>query len=315
MTDMARSRAHRIAELPFERVESHNQGLFVSTRAPLAQIWKFRELLGLLVRRELKAKYKDSSLGFAWSFIKPLMLLLIYYFAIGQFLGAQRSIPMFGIFVFAGLVLWGLYSEILVGGTMSILQNAALIKKVSLPREIFPLASVGSAFVNFLFQVVVLAVAVIAFGQATATWDVFYSVPAVLIVLVYGTALAILLSALNVYLRDVQYLVDVAMLMLFWLSPIVYSYQMVASAIGGTWLEQVYLANPITVAVLAFQRAVWLPGPATQNGLAELGVDPSTMYPADLDIRIIVMLVVGAVLVWLSHRIFLRLQGNFAQEI
>ncbi|TXK16264.1 ABC transporter permease [Homoserinibacter sp. GY 40078] len=314
MTDIARLRADRIAALPFERVEP-TAGIAQGTSHALRQLWRYRELQGLLVRRELKARYKDSSLGFIWSFIRPVMLLLIYYFAIGYFLQAQRSIPVFGIFVFAGLVLWGLYSDILVAGTMSILTNAGLIKKVSLPREIFPLASAGSAFVNFLIQCAVLIAAVLVFGQMTFTWDVLYVFPAVLLVMVYGTAFAILLSALNVYLRDIQYLVEVVMLMLFWTSPIVYSYRMVADVIGGTWLEAVYLANPITVAILSFQRAVWLPSPSVQSQLTEMGIDPSTMHPADLDVRILVLLIVGLLLLWVSHRTFLRLQGNFAQEI
>jgi ABC-2 type transport system permease protein len=296
-------------------VTSRSGRFFSGTIADLAELWRRRELQGILVRREMKNRYKDSTLGFFWTLIKPLTMLAIYYFAIGTFLGAAKGIPNFAIFVFAGLTLWGLYSDILVSSTMSILQNAALIKKVFLPREVFPLASVGSAVLNFGVQLGVLVLAMVAFLQFPLTSDLLYAIPAVLLVLIYGTALALLLSALNVYLRDVQYLVDVLVVMLFWASPIVYSFGNVHQAIGGSVLEQLYLANPITLAVIAFQRATWLGGPAVQQSLADRGLDSTWAYPVDLDLRMLIAGLVGLVVLWLAHRLFARLQGNFAQEI
>ncbi|WP_279433481.1 ABC transporter permease [Agromyces protaetiae] len=104
----------------------------------MREIWQYRELLGRLVKREVKVRYKDSSLGIVWSLFRPLVQLLIYYFAIGQVLGAARSVPDFGIFVFIGLTMWALFSEIISTSTTSIVANAGLVKKVYLPREIFP---------------------------------------------------------------------------------------------------------------------------------------------------------------------------------
>jgi ABC-2 type transport system permease protein len=314
--ETATQRADRLASLPFEQIGRSAEGFFKGTGHAMRELWAHRELQYLLVRRELKARYKDSALGFLWTLIRPVVLLLIYYFAIGYFLGARGAIPMFAVFVFAGLTLWGLYADILVLGTVSILTNAGLIKKVYMPRELFPLASVGSALFNFVTQFLVLIAAILVLGQFPLTWDLLYVFPAIAIVLLFGTALALLLSAFNVYLRDVQYLVDVAVLMLFWASPIVYSYGMVnTSDIGGTWIESAYLANPVTIAMLAFQRALWLSGPTVQAELAAKGVDPASLYPPDLDLRLIILLVIGALLVFVAHRTFLRLQGNFAQEI
>ena len=124
------------------------RGTIFSVKAIVAH----RELLGLLVRREIKARYKDSMLGLLWSLLRPLTMLLIYYIAIGKFLGAERSIPEFAIFIFTGLTAWGLFSEIISLSTNSIVSNAGLIKKVYVPREIFPLSTVGSAGFNFLTQ-------------------------------------------------------------------------------------------------------------------------------------------------------------------
>jgi ABC-2 type transport system permease protein len=316
LSNQAQERAARLASLPFERVGSTTGNFFGGTIESLRQLWLHRELQMQLVQRELKVRYKDSSLGFLWTLIKPVMLLLIYYFAIGLLLGARDSIPMFAIFVFAGLTVWGLYSDILTAGTVSILTNAGLIKKVYVPRELFPLASVASALVNFGVQLLVLLAAMIVFGQFVFTLNLFYVFPAIGVIVLFSTALAILLSALNVYLRDIQYLVDVVVPMLFWASPIIYSYSNLSnSSVGGTWVESLYLLNPITVAVIAFQKATWLDGPTVQAAFAESGIDPASTYPADLDLRLVVLLLVGSLFLWLSHRTFLRLQGNFAQEI
>lgn len=315
MTDTARQRAERLAAQPLVKLASGPGNFFGGTIAGIREMWDRRELQGILVRREMKNRYKDSTLGFLWTLIKPIAMLLIYFLAIGQILGAARDVPSFAIFVFTGLTLWGLYSDMLTSSTMSILQNAALIKKVYLPRQVFPFASVGSALLNFLVQFGVLVAAILIFQQVPISWDIFYIFPAVLLVLVFGTALALVLSSLNVFFRDVQYLIEVAVTMLFWASPIVYSYTNVNQVIGGTLVEQLYLANPITVAILAFQRALWLHGPDVVETFAAKGIDLSSAYPADLDVRLLVMLLVGLVFLWFADRLFHRLQGNFAQEI
>lgn len=316
MSNAAQERADRLAALPFRSSAPQNAVGLRTTWHSLKEIFGHRELLGLLVRRELKARYKDSSLGFLWSLIKPLTMLLIYYVAIGHFLGAARGIPDFAIFVFTGLTIWGLYSEIVSGGTMSIIGNAGLIKKVYLPREIFPLAATGSALFNFAVQFVVLIGATLVLGQFPLSWNLLYLPVSILIVLLYGVALAILLSALNVYLRDIQYLVEVAMLILFWASPIVYAWSYVVNAAKAAnlpWLTEVYLWNPITNAVLAFQKAMWLAGSETRviDGL-EIPPQP---WPIDLNLRLAIVTVIGLVLLVVCQRVFQKLQGNFAQEI
>ena len=115
-------------------------GFVGGTADSVRGVWRYRELLDLLVRRELKARYKDSALGFLWSLIRPLTQLLIYYIAIGKFLGAERSIPDFAIYIFTGLTAWALFSEIITTGTGSIVANGGLVKKIYLPREVFPLS-------------------------------------------------------------------------------------------------------------------------------------------------------------------------------
>jgi ABC-2 type transport system permease protein len=260
-----------------------------------------RQLLDLLIRRDLKSKYKDSALGFLWTLIRPLVQLAIYYLVLGQILGAARGIPEFAVYVFSGLTLYGLFSEILAGGTSSIVGNAGLIKKVYLPREIYPLATIGGALFNFAVQIVVLLFATLLLGDFPWRLDLLYFFPSVVLMLIWGTALALLLSALNVYLRDMQYLVEVLVLLLMWASPIVYSWQTVATK-APSWLLDIYTANPITIAVLGFHRAFWTAGPDNE-------------YPSHLFLRMVIAGIVGIVALLLCHRVFTKLQGNFAQEI
>ena len=265
-----------------------------------------REMLNLLVRRDIRSRYKDSSLGFVWALIRPLTQLAIYYLVIGRVLGAERGIPEFAIYVYTGLTAYGLFSEIVSGGTSSIVSNAGLIKKVYFQREVFPLASVGSALFNFVVQLVILTIATIAFGSPPLTLEAFFFIPAIGIVLVWGLALALLLAAVNVYLRDVQYLVEVVILLLMWASPIVYTWSMVATITKDhPWLLDVYTNNPVTLAVLGFQRVFWVSGH---------GLDPQP-YPDDLLVRMIIAIGVGVVALFAAQRVFSRLQGNFAQEL
>ncbi|SMQ60586.1 ABC transporter permease [Agreia sp. VKM Ac-1783] len=299
------ARAERIASLPFESI-GQTTTFFRGTRSSILDIWSHRELLGLLTRRELKSRYKDSSLGVVWSLVKPLAQLLIYYFAIGQILGAARSVPSFAIFVFIGLTAWGLFTEVVGNGTSSIVGNAGLVKKVYLPREIFPLSTVGGALFNFAVQFIILFAAMVILGEVPLSWTVLYALMGMVVLIVFSTALALLLSAINVYLRDIQHLVDVIILVLFWASPIVYSFSFVHKALQGNLLEQIYLANPITLSVLSMQRGLWVAG---QNDVG------TVHWPADLDIRLVVALAVSVVLVFLAQRVFSRLQGNFAQEL
>jgi ABC-2 type transport system permease protein len=296
----ATARMRRLAAVPLEPVGG--VGARRAGWGPIRNVFAHREMLGLLVRRDLKARYKDSALGFFWSLIRPLIQLTIYFIVMGQFLGAAAGIPDFAVYVFAGLTAIGLFTEIVVGGTGSVLNNAGLVKKVYLPREVFPLASVGSALFNFSIQLIVLLGATLLVLKPPLHWEFFYVVPALLVLVIYGTAFGLLFSAINVYLRDAQYLVEVGTLLLFWASPVVYSWEMVKRLVTSPVLLEIYTDNPLTLAVLGFQRAFWVAGDAVA-------------LPDMLLLRLAIAIVVGLVLLFVCHRVFLRLQGNFAQEI
>ncbi|MFT4306907.1 MAG: ABC transporter permease [Microbacterium sp.] len=299
---VAEARFSRLAVTPMRTVGAVAGASPRALLTSLRDIWAHREMLDLLVRRDLKARYKDSALGFVWALIRPLIQLGIYFVVLGHFLGAARGIPDFAVYVFTGLTAMGLFQEIAVGGTGSVLANAGLVKKVYMPRELFPLASTGSALFNFGIQILVLLAATIAVGSFPVHANIVYVIPALGVILVFGLAFALFFSAVNVYLRDTQYLVEVATLLLFWMSPVVYSWQMAQGILTNRIVLEIYTNNPLTLAILGFQRAFWVSGDALA-------------YPSHLAIRLAVALVVGLALLFLTHRFFLRLQGNFAQEL
>ncbi len=260
-------------------------------------------MLGHLIRRDLKSRYKDSVLGIFWSLARPLTQLLIYYLVLGKFLGAERGIPDFAIYIFAGLTAYGLFAEIVSSGASSVLDNSGLVKKVYFPREILPLSSVGTALVNFAIQMGVLVIAMFVFQSPPSFDHLIYFVPAFLLIVLIATALAFILSAMNVYLRDVKYLVEVGTMILMWASPIVYSWAMARDIIGEGVLLAIYTANPVTVSVLGFQKSLW-----------GAGVD-SALYPENLWALLWIECGAAAMLLVLCYWGFRRMQGNFAQAL
>lgn len=308
MTDQAdaqaQTRYERLSKVPlvsYRRRENAAGGFFAALRAVFAR----RELLGQLVRRELVGRYKDSALGLVWSLARPLAQLFIYYLVIGEFLGAARGINNFAIFIFCGLTLYGLFSETLTGMTSSVVANAGLIKKVYLPREIFPLAAVGASLFNFGIQFVILLVAALALGTVAFGTNLLFAVGALLVILIWVMGLGLALGAANVFMRDIQFVVEIVTMLLMWFSPIVYSWTFVASTFseaGMPWLTKLYLANPITIAVIGFQEAFW----AIPSG--------GELLP-HLWLRMLIAGLVGLVVLWLGQRYFAKRQANFAQEL
>jgi len=306
MTTEGLSRAERLAAEPL-RPAGPRSGFFTGTWRSMTDLSSHRELLDLLVRRELKARYKDSVLGFFWSLAKPLAMLLVYYVAIGKFLGAEQTpgrptgIPGFAIFIFTGLTAWQLFSDIVVGSTGSIVANSGLVKKVYVPREVYPLSVVGAALFNFAIQMVILLGATVLMGDFPTGRRWAYFVLAFAVLVVWSTAVGLLLAAVNVYLRDVQYLIEILIMIFMWASPILYAWKFVEGTVRGFWLD-LYLANPMTLVVLGFQRALWVAG-------------SGELFPGNLAQLLLIALAVSVLALWVCQRVFARLQSNFAQEL
>ncbi len=285
-------------------------------------VWSYRELLVGLVRRELKVKYRDSTLGFLWSLLNPALSLAVFYVVFQIILGA--GIPDFAIFLLCGLLVWNLFSGSLAAATGSISGAGGLVNKVWFPRLILPLAAVGAAMVHFFLQGVVLVTALaITRYDIALTWLPLLALAFVATV-VLSAALAIVLSAVNVYARDTQHFLELGLLAWFWMTPIVYPVSLQANqlAVRPNLPDWLHLLNPVTPLVLAFQRVLHNQTIETERQLrAEGGVDviisgilpdnPFLWYAGTCAVVLVVSLVacVGAV------ALFSRLEGNFAEEL
>lgn len=264
-------------------------------------IFRYRELLVNLVRKDLKVRYKSSVLGFLWSLLTPAMLLVVYYFVFSVLLGS--GIPRFPIYLLSGLLVWNLFNVGLISATGSVVASSGIVNKVWFPREVLPLSAIGAAVVHFFLQGIVMVLTLLAFRHPVE-WAYLPLLPfALLALLLFVSALSILMSAINVYLRDMQHLVEIALLPWFFCSPIVYSYDLIAQKLGR--YSGLYLINPVTPVVLVFQRAIY--------------GDYSTIvhqFPYWWYVRnIAIVTVVSTLLLAFSLSVFRRLEGNFTEEL
>jgi ABC-2 type transport system permease protein len=273
-------------------------------------VWRYRELLVSLVRKELKVKYKNSALGFFWSLLNPALYLVVFYIVFQIFL--KSGLPYFPIFLLAGLLPWNLYGVSLGAATGSITGNASLVTKVWFPREILPLASIGAGLVHFVLQTFVLFAALIVFRYEPAYAYLWLLPLALFTLLLLLAALSIGLAAINVYARDTQHLLELALLAWFWMTPIVYPFRQVADRVGS-----IFLLNPLTPIVITFQRVIYNKTVITDpTGRAQ----PINVLPTHADWlwyarNLGIVIVASTVLLFGALAIFGRLEDNFAEEI
>jgi len=287
----------------------------VELRQRLKDLWRNRDLLILLVRTELKVKYKNSVLGYLWSMLNPALVLAIYYMVFKII--ARNHQPNFAIWLFAGLLVWNLFNNAAMSSTTVVVGKAGIVKKVAFPRELLALSVAGVALVLFAIQVVVLILAMLIFGVHPA-YEYLALLPLGLIaLLVFTGAVSIFLSAVNVYLRDTQHLTEVLLMAWFWGTPIVYAYGLVATKVnehaGLAWIKFVYLCNPITPIAMTFQRAIYGKTQYTFKGTTTQLLP--TWGVGEFALVLCIVLVVSLGLFFLSLIVFGRLEGNFAEEL
>jgi ABC-2 type transport system permease protein len=293
----------------------------ISVPQRLHEIWDSRELLVSLVRTEIKVKYKNSMLGLVWSMVAPAMTLAIFFIVFQVILNNKQ--PNFVIFLFAGLLLWNLFSLGVNTGTGVIVNNAGIVKKVSFPREILALAAVGSACVFFFFQSLVMIVFMVVL-HAGPDWSYMpLAVLALLTTVVLACALAILLCCINVYLRDTQHLIEVILTAWFWACPIVYAFQQnIGLKLGPRGLIWIYFLNPMTPLVLSMQRFIYA-HPTTYANVKQpngtFRITPYYVLPIHSHLWYLALdlgvLAIAAALFLVALAVFGRLEGNFAEEL
>jgi ABC-2 type transport system permease protein len=284
--------------------------------AGLRDVFRQRFLLRLIVRQEMRVRYHGSLLGLFWSYVKPAVQFVVFYFALGVFLRVSENVEDFAIYLFSGLVIMNFFGEAFGNAARSIVRNASLVNKIYLPREMFPVATTWVAAVHFVPQLVVLMIAALTVGWTPSVGALFSAALGFALVACLVTGLGLLMAALNVYFRDVENIVDLVLLVVVWLSPVLYPWTFAQEKITIGWLEWLYLANPLTIAVQLFQRAFWFPGAQTpvENAPPDAAMSVDQLGP-DLFTRGILALAFSLVLLALGQWVFRRLEGRFAQEL
>src|SRR5690606_13336763 len=219
------------------------------------EVFRRRYLLKLLVRRELSARYQASVLGMLWSYINPLSQLFIYWFVMGIIIGRGR-VELFALHVFCGLIVVQFFVETFNAGTRSIVRNKGLVQKMAVPREMFPVASMLVSLFHMAPQLVILLVICLFKGWTPDPIYLLGFLLAIAIIAVLGTALALMFSVANAFLRDVGSFVSILTNFVRFGVPMIYPFSMVDDRFGAA--AQFYLFNPIADAVLLVQQAFWV---------------------------------------------------------
>lgn len=220
----------------------------------LREVFRRRYLLRLLVRREVSARYQGSVLGMMWSYINPLSQLFIYWVVMGMIIG--RGTENFGIHVFCGLIVVHFFIETFGAGTRSIMRNKSLVRKMAMPREMFPVASMLVSLYHMGPQILILLVCCVVMGWTPTVTGMLGFLLAVLMMGVLGTALALCFAAANVFFRDMGSLVSILTNFVRFGVPMIYPFTLVQDRFGAA--AAYYLYNPIADAVLLMQQAFWV---------------------------------------------------------
>lgn len=278
----------------------------------LVDVFRRRYLLRLLVDKEIQARYQGSVLGLFWSYIQPLVRFLMYFLVIGLVLKLHDDIPNFAIHLFCGLVFVNYFTETFSSGTRSILRNKALVKKMALPREMFPVAAMIVSAIHAFPQLVILAFFSLLEGYAPSWSGLAAFALGFAVLALWGTGLAILFSAWNVYFRDFENVVATLTIFTHWAVPMIYPWSKVGESSLPTWAKELYLADPLAEAVLLMQKAFWFP---TCDDRAKAACQPEHAFPEHLYTRGLVMVALGVVFLVVAQRVFARLEGKFAERL
>jgi ABC-2 type transport system permease protein len=269
----------------------------------ILDVFTWRYLLRLLVRKGTQTRYRNSVLGWTWSYVKPAFQFGVFFVVMGLFLGLNRGVDNFAVYLFSGIVVINFFNEGFGNATRSILENGALVQKIYLPRELFPIAAIIVAFVHFVPQAVILLIACLFLGWTPSVSGVLAIALGLVIIAALSLGLGMLFGAVNVSFRDAQNVVELIQMLSTWAAPVLYTWQFVRDAVPR-WLFDLYMANPLTAAVELFHAGMWFP---TSDG--------KIPHPEHLWTNAFIALGICVVFLVIGQMVFRRFERRFAQEL
>jgi ABC-type polysaccharide/polyol phosphate export permease len=262
--------------------------------ANLRDLVRYRGLIQSLVARELKARYRGSLLGFFWSFINPLLLLLIYSFVFSFVIqrGATDDLEPYALFMFCGILPWTWFSSSLSESATVLMSNGNLIKKVLFPAEVLPIVSVLANMVHFFLGLPILVIFLIYYRSMPPIAELAWFPLTVAVQLLFTVALALVLSALTVHFRDLKDILANLLTFWFFATPIIYSMPQVPGT--ARWMLNL---NPFTHLAITYQEILFYDGPVGHwTWLVALGAGSVALF-------------------LLGYFLFDRLRDSFAEEV
>ena len=255
----------------------------------LHELYDYRTMISSMVKRDLVGRYKKSVLGFLWSFIDPLIQLLIYTFLFTVIM--PTNIPYFHICLFVALVPWLFIASCLTGGCMSVIGQQDMLKKIYFPREVLPVAFVTAQFVNMVLSFIMVFFVLLITGYGLS-WTAILCLPLVMIVeYILALGITFIASSITVYFRDFQQILNALSLVLMYASPIIYTLEFVPQK-----YRIIYMMNPITRVLVAYRDILYYKQLPELSNMV-LGIVES-----------LIVLLIGVV-------VFKKLSRHFAEEL
>lgn len=253
------------------------------------ELYNYRTMIGSMVRRDLRGRYKGSVLGFAWTFINPLLQLVVYTIVFSNIMRA--GIEDYYLFLFVALIPWIFFSTSISAGASCIMAQKNLVEKIYFPREVLPISHVTSAFVNMLLSFVVVFAALVVSGKGLDVFLLPYLIPIMIVEYLLALGFTFIVSALTVYFRDLEHILGIVTMAWQFLSPVMYSVEMVPEDMKG-----IFMLNPMTPIIIAYRDVLYYQqAPELNTLLLATGLG-------------VALLIIG----WF---IFGKLQKHFAEEM
>lgn len=215
----------------------------------LRELYNYREMMYNLVRKDLRTRYKGSFLGFLWTFVNPLLQLIIYTIVFSTIM--RINVDKFYIYLFVALIPWIFFTSSIQGSATSILVGKDLIKKIYFPRLIMPISVVNAAFMNMIFSMVIVILALIISGIGIS-WYICLLPVIMLLEYLFALGLSFIFSALNVFFRDLEHILGIITMGWFYLTPIVYTVDMIPNQYLG-----IFYLNPMTSIIMAYRDILY----------------------------------------------------------
>lgn len=255
----------------------------------IKELYNYREMIFSLVKRDLRGRYKGSVLGFLWTFLNPLLQLVVYTVVFSVIMKA--GIDKFYLFLFVALVPWLFFGTCLSGGASCIWAQQDMVKKIYFPREVLPLSYTISQFINMLLSFLVIFVALIVSGVGIRIEALLYLPLIMIIEFVLALGITFIVSAVTVYFRDLEYILGIVQMAWMYMTPVLYSIDMVPEE-----YQFLFGFNPMTPIVGAYRDILYYKQIPDINTLLQASV-------------------LGIIVLLIGIGVFGRLKRNFAEEL